>query len=65
MHLNVLLFPSRLFEIFAKSFFFFPPQRMFWNHALWTHFVKRISWKLEIGPEGDGGWDVVMDDSWD
>lgn len=40
---------------------------MFWNRALWTHFVKRTSWKLEIGPEGDGRWggDVVIDDSCD
>lgn len=38
---------------------------MFWNHAPQTHFVKRTSWKLEVGPEGDGGGDVVIDDSCD
>lgn len=63
-------FPSRLFEIFAESFLPTPPptphtQRMFWNHAPQTHFVKRTSWKLEVGPEGDGGGDVVIDDSCD
>lgn len=38
---------------------------MFWNHAPRTHFVKWTSWKLEVGPEGDGGGDVVIDDSCD